>query len=94
MLKKEYTITMNYEFHPERKGAKYKIGEKFKNFGEFCESVAKHERGLAYEVNPNTAWNTGRTLRANTQALRVARRAWQGYTLRPLMKSLRFISQV
>ena len=59
MTKKEYTITMAYEFHPERKGAKYKIGEKFKNFGEFCESVAKHERGLSYEVNPNTAWNTG-----------------------------------
>lgn len=59
MTKIEYAIEMAYEFHPERNGAKYKIGDKFKNSGEFLESVAKHHRGLDYLVNPTTSWDTG-----------------------------------
>ena len=59
MTRIEYINTMAYEFHPERNGAKYKIGNKFKNGGEFLESVAKHHRGLDYMVNPNTSWDTG-----------------------------------
>ena len=46
MTRIEYKIEMAYEFHPERSGAKYKIGNAFKNGGEFLESVAKHHRGL------------------------------------------------
>lgn len=59
MTRIEYKIEMAYEFHPERSGAKYKIGNAFKNGGEFLESVAKHHRGLDYLVNPNTSWDTG-----------------------------------
>ena len=59
MTRIEYTNTMAYEFHPERKGSKYKIGDKFKNHGEYCESLAKHHRGLDYLVNPNTSYDTG-----------------------------------
>ena len=59
MTRIEYTNTMAYEFHPERNGAKYKIGEKFKNGGEFLESIAKHHRGLEYLVNPATSYDKG-----------------------------------
>ena len=59
MTRIEYTNTMAYEFHPERNGAKYKIGERFKNGGEFLESIAKHHRGLEYLVNPATSYDKG-----------------------------------
>ena len=59
MTKIQYEITMPYEYHAERTGAKYKIGDTFKNGGEFLESVAKHHRGLEYLVNPTTKWNEG-----------------------------------
>lgn len=64
MTRIEYTNTMAYEFHPERKGSKYKIGDKFKNHGEYCESLAKHHRGLDYLVNPNTSYDTGSDIEA------------------------------
>jgi hypothetical protein len=59
MTKLEYINTMPYEYYPERNGAKYKIGDKFKNHGEFCESIAKHHRGLEYLVNPSTTYDKG-----------------------------------
>lgn len=59
MTRNEYLITMPYEFDPNRKGAKYKIGNAFKNNGEFLESIAKHHRGLEYLVNPTTRWDNG-----------------------------------
>ena len=59
MKKTSYIITMPYTYEPERKGAKYLIGESYKNHGEFVESVLKHHRGLDYIVNPNTSYDTG-----------------------------------
>ena len=59
MTRIEYINTMAYEFHPERKGSKYKIGDKFKNHGEYCESLAKHHRGLDYLVNPTISYDKG-----------------------------------
>jgi hypothetical protein len=59
MIKLEYINTMPYEYHPDRRGAKYKIGGKFKNSGELCESIAKHHRGLDYLVNPSTSYDEG-----------------------------------
>lgn len=59
MKKYTYINNMPYAFDPTRKGAKYLIGNKYKNHGEFLESVAKFHRGLDYLVNPTTSWNTG-----------------------------------
>lgn len=59
MFKMMYEIKMPYEYHADRKGAKYKIGEAFKNGGEFLESVAKCARGLDYLVNPTTNFDEG-----------------------------------
>ena len=59
MKKYTYINNMPYSFDPTRKGAKYLIGGKYKNHGEFLESVAKFHRGLDYLVNPTTSWDTG-----------------------------------
>lgn len=59
MFKYTYTNNMPYVYDPSRKGAKYLIGDKYKNHGEFLESVAKFHRGLEYLVNPTTSWDTG-----------------------------------
>ena len=59
MFKMMYEIKMPYEYHAERKGSKYKIGDAFKNGGEFLESVAKCHRGLDYLVNPATNFDEG-----------------------------------
>ena len=70
MLKYEYEINLPYEFHPERNGAKYKIGEKFKNAGEFLESVAKCHRGLDYLVNPTTEWDKGSDIESESASVK------------------------
>lgn len=54
-----YVNTMPYTYDPDHRGAHYIIGEKFKNHGEFCESVAKFHRGLEYLVNPTTPYDVG-----------------------------------
>jgi hypothetical protein len=54
-----YMQEMEYLYYPERKGAKYKIGDTFKNRGELCESISKFKRGLPYLVNPRTDWWQG-----------------------------------
>ena len=54
-----YVNTMPYTYDPDHRGAHYIIGEKYKNHGEFCESVAKFHRGLAYLVNPATSYSDG-----------------------------------
>lgn len=59
MFKYTYTNNMPYAYDPSRKGSKYLIGGKYKNHGEFLESVAKFHRGLDYLVNPTTSWDTG-----------------------------------
>lgn len=59
MRKFTYINNMPYSFDPTRKGAKYLIGDTYKNHGEFLESVAKFHRGLEYLVNPTTSWDTG-----------------------------------
>lgn len=61
MNKYTYTNTMPYEYDPNHSGAHYRINgsEKYKNNGEFAESVVKWHRGLYTEVNPNTSYDTG-----------------------------------
>ena len=59
MKKTSYIITMPYTYEPERKGSKYRIGDKYKNHGEFVESVLKYHRGLDYLVNPTTSFDKG-----------------------------------
>lgn len=59
MKKITYTIEMPYIFEADRKGSKYRIGDKYKNHGEFIESVMKHRRGLDYMVNPATSYDKG-----------------------------------
>ena len=73
MTRTEYPITIPYEFDPNRKGAKYKLGEAFKNAGEFLESVAKHHRGLDYLVNPTTAWNEGSDIESEHASVKSGR---------------------
>ena len=50
---------MPYEYDPNHSGAHYLIGGKYKNNGEFAESVAKYHRGLDYLVNPATSYDNG-----------------------------------
>lgn len=59
MKKIAYTNTMRYTYDPMHKGAHYLIGDAYKNYGEFCESVAKYHRGLDYIVNPATSYDEG-----------------------------------
>ena len=59
MNKVTYTNTMEYTYEPTHVGAHYKIGNAYKNHGEYLESVAKYHRGLDYLVNPNTSYDTG-----------------------------------
>ncbi len=59
MFKYTYINYMPFSYDPSRKGSKYLIGDKYKNHGEFLESVAKFHRGLDYLVNPTTSWDTG-----------------------------------
>ena len=54
-----YINNMPYTYDPNHRGAHYLIGEKYKNHGEFCESVAKFHRGLEYLVNPATSYDNG-----------------------------------
>jgi hypothetical protein len=54
-----YTNNMPYTYDPNHRGAHYLIEGKYKNHGEFCESVAKFHRGLAYAVNPATSYSEG-----------------------------------
>ena len=56
-----YTNTMPYKFDSNRKGSKYSMdnGKKWKNHGEWCESVAKFHRGMEYLVNPATSYDNG-----------------------------------
>ena len=61
MNKYTYINTMPYEYDPNHSGAHYRINgsNKYKNFGEYTESIAKWHRGLYTEVNPNTSYDTG-----------------------------------
>ena len=59
MKKITYIIEMPYTYEAERSGSKYCIGGKYKNHGEFVESVMKHRRGLDYMVNPATSFDKG-----------------------------------
>lgn len=70
MTKTIYTITMPYEFNPTRKGAKYLIGDAYKNHGEFVESVMKHHRGLDYLKNPNTSFSTGSDIESEKMSVK------------------------
>lgn len=59
MKKYSYTNTMPYAFDPNHTRAHYLIGDKYKNHGEWLESVAKFHRGLEYIVNPATSYDEG-----------------------------------
>lgn len=59
MLAVTYTNTMPYEYDATHSGAHYLIGGKYKNNGEFAESVAKYHRDLDYLVNPATSYDNG-----------------------------------
>lgn len=72
MKKFTYTNNMPYSYEPDHKGAKYKIGETYKNHGEFLESVAKFHRGLDYLVNPNTSWDTGSDIESLNASVKTA----------------------
>ena len=55
MKKITYIIEMPYTYEAERSGSKYCIGGKYKNHGEFEESVMKHRRGLDYPAGAKAA---------------------------------------
>lgn len=59
MKRYEYTNNMPYEYDPTHRGSHYKIGDAYKNTGEWFESVAKYHRGLEYLVNPITSYDMG-----------------------------------
>lgn len=61
MKKIEYKITIPFIYNASHKGAPYSLdgGLTHKNNGEFCESSAKHHRGLDYMVNPSTTFDKG-----------------------------------
>lgn len=59
MKRYTYTNTMPFTFDPNHRGAHYLIGGKYKNHGEWLESVAKYHRGLEYLVNPATSYDEG-----------------------------------
>ena len=59
MKKITYINTMPFTYDPNHRGAHYLIGEKFKNHGEWLESVAKYHRGLEYLVNPAVSYCEG-----------------------------------
>lgn len=59
MKKFEYTNNMPYTYDPTHKGAKYLIGDAYKNAGEWFESIAKFHRGYDYMVNPATSYDEG-----------------------------------
>lgn len=60
MKKIEYRVEIPF-IYDGHKGAPYSFdgGLTHKNGGEFCESVAKHHRGLDYIVNPATSFSEG-----------------------------------
>ena len=57
MKKLSYVNTMPYTYDHTHRGARYKIAGKYKNHGEFCESIAKFHRGLEYAINPNARYD-------------------------------------
>lgn len=61
MFKIEYKISIPFTYDASHRGAPYSLdgGLTHKNGGEFCESVAKHHRGLDYKVNPATSFSEG-----------------------------------
>ena len=73
MFKVTYINNMPYSYEPERRGSKYLIGDKYKNHGEFLESVAKFHRGLDYLVNPTTSWNTGSDIESLNASVKSAK---------------------
>lgn len=58
MKKFTYTINFNYEFHAERKGAKYTVEGLHKNGGQFLEYAVKKHWGYSEDC-PATAYNEG-----------------------------------
>lgn len=59
MKKITYTNAMPFTYDPTHRGAHYLIGDKYKNHGEWCESVVKFHRGYDYLVNPATSYDKG-----------------------------------
>lgn len=61
MKKETYTKNLNYEFHADRKNAKYTLdgGTHFMNHGEFCECLAKSVLGYEPKKDANTKYNKG-----------------------------------
>lgn len=61
MFKIEYKNDIPFTYDASHKGAPYSLdgGITHKNGGEFCESSAKHHRGLDYKVNPATTFDKG-----------------------------------
>lgn len=58
MTKITYTNTLAYEYHPERKGAKYTVDGRNKNGGQLIEMAIKHHHGYNEEC-PATLYDKG-----------------------------------
>lgn len=60
-VKKEtYAKNLSYEYHAERKNAKYTLdGAHFMNHGDFCECLAKSVLGYEPKKDGNTKYNKG-----------------------------------
>lgn len=54
-----YTNNMPYTFDPSHRGAPYMVGKKWKNHGQYMESVVKFHRGYEHIECPATAYNMG-----------------------------------
>lgn len=63
---------MPFTYDPNHRGAHYLIGDKYKNHGEWLESVAKYHRGLDYLVNPATSYNTGSDIESLSASVKSA----------------------
>ena len=72
MKKYTYTNTMPFTYDPNHRGAHYLIGERYKNHGEWLESVAKWHRGLDYLVNPATSYDAGSDIESMNASVKSA----------------------
>lgn len=60
MKKVTYINAMPYQFDKNHKVAHYLLTNgKYRNHGEFLESVVKYHLGIFTDVNPNTTWSNG-----------------------------------
>lgn len=60
MKKVTYINTMPYQFDKNHAVAHYLLSNgKYRNHGEFLESVVKYHLGIFTDTNPNTSWRNG-----------------------------------